>query len=104
TATKKTRRAGRSKKSTATVEEESTATEEVSAKSEDASSVTTAEPLEEAPVTKPADKEEDDLKKIEGIGPKVAEVLNEAGITTFAKLATSKAEDIKDILEKSGGN
>jgi predicted flap endonuclease-1-like 5' DNA nuclease len=46
----------------------------------------------------------DDLTKIEGVGPKVAEVLHEAGITSFAKLAESKAEDIKEILEKSGGH
>ncbi len=46
----------------------------------------------------------DDLTKIEGVGPKAAEVLQESGITSFAKLAKSKPEDIKEILEKSGGH
>ncbi|HET7119092.1 MAG TPA: glycoside hydrolase family 13, partial [Hanamia sp.] len=35
---------------------------------------------------------------------KAAEVLHEAGITSFAIMAESKAEDIKEILEKSGGH
>tara|TARA_R110002167_G_scaffold261316_17_gene467840 strand:- start:629 stop:1387 length:759 start_codon:yes stop_codon:yes gene_type:complete len=40
----------------------------------------------------------DDLKKIEGIGPKAAEALVAAGIETFAKLAKAKPEKIKEIL------
>ncbi|MEO6814712.1 MAG: DUF4332 domain-containing protein [Ginsengibacter sp.] len=89
TATKKTRRAGRSKKTTAVAEE---------------AKVEAAHETETAPVAASKIKEVDDLTKIEGIGPKVAEVLHEAGITTFAKLAESKVEDIKEILEKSGGH
>ncbi|MFM2394550.1 MAG: ribosomal protein [Bacteroidota bacterium] len=41
----------------------------------------------------------DDLKIIEGIGPKAAEVLVAAGIDTFAKLAKAKAEKVKEILD-----
>lgn len=41
----------------------------------------------------------DDLKKIEGIGPKIAEVLAEAGVTTFAALAKMDRDAIKAILE-----
>ena len=44
----------------------------------------------------------DDLTKIEGIGPKIAGLLNAAGITTFKKLSTSKTTAIKKILEKAG--
>lgn len=40
----------------------------------------------------------DDLKKIEGIGPKAAEALVGAGVDTFAKLAEKSAEEIKTIL------
>jgi len=40
----------------------------------------------------------DDLKKIEGIGPKIAEVLTEAGLATYADLAASTPEAIKEIL------
>ncbi|MGK0271651.1 MAG: small subunit ribosomal protein S2 [Cocleimonas sp.] len=43
--------------------------------------------------------EADDLKKIEGIGPKIAEVLGEAGISTFAALAKMDRDAIKVILE-----
>ncbi len=40
----------------------------------------------------------DDLTIIEGIGPKAAEVLVAAGITTFAELAATPAEKVKEIL------
>jgi large subunit ribosomal protein L21 len=43
----------------------------------------------------------DDLKIIEGIGPKAAEALVEAGIATFAKLATTSSATVKTILEGS---
>jgi predicted flap endonuclease-1-like 5' DNA nuclease len=39
-----------------------------------------------------------DLTLLEGIGAKVKEILGNAGITTFAQLAASKEEDIKNIL------
>jgi|GEM_PF-3479437 len=41
----------------------------------------------------------DDLKVIEGIGPKVARLLNEAGIFTFAQLAEADPVHLKQILE-----
>ncbi len=44
----------------------------------------------------------DDLKKIEGIGPKIAEKLNEAGINTFAELAAAEVDKLKAILEEAG--
>ena len=53
-----------------------------------------AEPAKQAEPTKEAD----DLVKIEGIGPKVAKVLNEAGISTFDELANASVEDIQKIL------
>ena len=43
----------------------------------------------------------DDLTKIEGIGPKAAEELVKAGIITFAQLASTTAESLKEILEKA---
>jgi large subunit ribosomal protein L17 len=46
--------------------------------------------------------EGDDLKIIEGIGPKIADVLVEAGISTFAQLAATSPESIKEILESAG--
>ncbi|MGR3809841.1 DUF4332 domain-containing protein [Jiulongibacter sp. NS-SX5] len=44
----------------------------------------------------------DDLKKIEGIGPKIAELLANAGVDTFAKLADAKVEDLSNILSEAG--
>lgn len=44
----------------------------------------------------------DDLKKIEGIGPKIAELLSGAGISTFSALAETEAEKIKGILAEGG--
>ncbi len=44
----------------------------------------------------------DDLRKIEGIGPKIASLLVEAGIDTFAKLAATDADKIREILEAAG--
>ncbi len=46
--------------------------------------------------------EGDDLKIIEGIGPKIADLLIEAGIVTFAQLAATTPEAIGEILEKGG--
>lgn len=41
----------------------------------------------------------DDLKLIEGIGPKIAELLASEGITTFAQLAATSTEQIQAILD-----
>jgi large subunit ribosomal protein L21 len=46
----------------------------------------------------------DDLKKVEGIGPKIAETLAEAGITTFAELAKTDADKISEIIAGVRGN
>jgi predicted flap endonuclease-1-like 5' DNA nuclease len=43
----------------------------------------------------------DNLKRIEGIGPKISGVLQEAGITTFAALAETDVSRIEEILEQS---
>jgi len=45
----------------------------------------------------------DDLKKIEGIGPKIASILSEAGYETFAKLAKADPEKLREILLEKGG-
>lgn len=44
----------------------------------------------------------DDLKKVEGIGPKIAELFNNAGIITFADLAATSVEKLNEILEEAG--
>ena len=44
----------------------------------------------------------DDLKKIEGIGPKIEEILNKSGIYTFSQLHNSTQDRLKDILDNAG--
>lgn len=44
----------------------------------------------------------DDLKRIEGIGPKIAEVLQQAGILTFDALGATRVEHLQSILDESG--
>jgi predicted flap endonuclease-1-like 5' DNA nuclease len=46
----------------------------------------------------------DDLKRIEGIGPKIASVLQAAGITTFAQLAATDVERLQEILREADPN
>lgn len=44
----------------------------------------------------------DDLKIVEGIGPKIAEALNNAGVSTFAQLADMTPEAINEIISGAG--
>lgn len=44
----------------------------------------------------------DKLTKIEGIGPKISEILTNAGVDTFAKLAAADVEKLKEILAEAG--
>jgi predicted flap endonuclease-1-like 5' DNA nuclease len=43
----------------------------------------------------------DDLKLIEGIGPKIAQVLNAAGIETFAQLAETDPQTLRRLLHET---
>ena len=52
--------------------------------------------------TEPTATAGDDLEIIEGIGPKIASVLTEAGIDTFAKLADTTPEAIQEIVSAAG--
>jgi len=49
-------------------------------------------------------KEPQDLTKIEGIGPKIAEVLTAAGIANYSQLAGTDKERVKEILAEADGN
>jgi large subunit ribosomal protein L4 len=55
-------------------------------------------PKAETPKVKAA-KGADDLKRIEGIGPKINDALIAAGIDTFAKLEKASEEELKAALE-----
>ena len=66
-----------------------------------------AAPKKEAPAKKaaaPKTTKADDLKKVEGIGPKIAETLAAAGISTFAELAKAKPAKIAEIIADVRGN
>jgi predicted flap endonuclease-1-like 5' DNA nuclease len=59
------------------------------------------EPVDEPSADVPSVEEPavpDDLKRIEGIGPKIAGVLQEAGITTYAQLADAEVSGLEQIL------
>ncbi len=44
----------------------------------------------------------DDLKIVEGIGPKIEEIFNAAGIKTWNDLATTSVEKLKELLTEAG--
>jgi predicted flap endonuclease-1-like 5' DNA nuclease len=52
-----------------------------------------------APIATP-----DDLKIVEGIGPKIEELFNNNGILTFAKLAATDSKHLREILVNAGPN
>ncbi len=47
--------------------------------------------------------EPDDFKIIEGIGPKIADILAEAGINTYDQLANSEVADLERIVRVEAG-
>lgn len=44
----------------------------------------------------------DDIIIIEGIGPKIKELFNQSGITTFAQIANMSVAEMSAILDKGG--
>jgi predicted flap endonuclease-1-like 5' DNA nuclease len=59
-------------------------------------------PVVEAPEPEPAPPTPDNLQRIEGIGPKIASILRAAGIMTFAQLAASDVDRLREILTEAG--
>ena len=45
---------------------------------------------------------QDDLKMVEGVGPKIEGLLHDAGITTWEKLANAPTEQVQGILDEAG--
>ena len=62
----------------------------------------TAKPAAKKAAPKKSTTKGDDLKKVEGIGPKIAEIFNNAEILTFADLAGTKVDKLKEILAAAG--
>ena len=63
-----------------------------------------AEPAAKKAPAKKASGKADDLKKIEGIGPKIAQTLTDAGVATFAELAKTAPAKISEIIAGVRGN
>ncbi len=54
-----------------------------------------AEPAKSKPAARKTTKAADDLKKISGVGPKLAEMLKDLGVTRYADIAAWTAKDIE---------
>ncbi len=65
-----------------------------------------AEPEEEAPAPKKTAAKKgpkpDDLKIVEGIGPKIEQLLKEGGVTNWEVLANTPVDRLKEILDAAG--
>ena len=70
---------------------------------EEKATAKTEKTVEKAPAKSKAGKG-DDLKKIEGIGPKIATTLTEAGIGTYAALAAADPAKLSEIIADVRGN
>jgi predicted flap endonuclease-1-like 5' DNA nuclease len=44
----------------------------------------------------------DDLKRIVGIGPKIADTLNAAGVQTFAQLTQMTVDELDQLMKEGG--
>ncbi|GJM33003.1 MAG: hypothetical protein DHS20C18_20040 [Saprospiraceae bacterium] len=79
-----------------------TASKATTTKKVTAKKATTKTTAKKTTAKKAAVVDQTDLKKIEGIGPKIAEMLNAKGIKTFADLAKAKNTDLQAILDAAG--
>ncbi len=75
--------------------------------SDGAAEAAAAAPTAASPVDAPAPSLDaapapDDLTRVAGVGPKIAAMLQEAGITTFAQLAVTPVETLQAMLDQSG--
>lgn len=59
-------------------------------------------PAAAAPREAPEEAGVDDLKAIDGIGPKIEALLHQAGIRTYAQLAETPVERLREILAQAG--
>ena len=60
------------------------------------------EALAEPPTTPRKSRREDDLKKIEGIGPKVEKILKDSGIRNYEALSSANPEEVQNMLKEAG--
>ncbi len=79
-----------------------TAKKQAAAPVAEAAPVAAAEPVK-AKATRKKKGDGDDLTVIEGLGPKSAQALTTAGVTTYAQVAALSAEELEDIVKVKGG-
>jgi len=72
------------------------------AKTTEAKEEVVAEPVEAKAAAESTETKGDNLTKLNGVGPKLAEIFNGAGLTTFADVAGTSVEKFKEILEAAG--
>ncbi|NNC82543.1 MAG: 30S ribosomal protein THX [Flavobacteriales bacterium] len=89
-------------KKKAAPKKESTAKKATATKKAAAPAKKAAAPAKKATSTKKSGA--DNLTKIEGIGPKIAETLTAAGIDSFAALAGEKPEKLSEVIADVRGN
>lgn len=54
------------------------------------------------PMRKAKQPKGDDLTTLEGIGPRISEILRNAGVESFADLARMSRSEVKEILDNAG--
>ncbi len=83
---------------------EAAAIEDIASDTTETASETLIEEVVETTTTPVAESNEaeDNLKVVEGIGPKIETLLKEGGIRTFRQLADASPESIKEILSAAG--
>ena len=105
--TKKAVKATASKAAKVTTKKKATASKAVKATTKKAKSVTvkkkvTAKKVATKKTAVKKSTSKDNLTKIEGIGPKIEQLLNKAGIRTFKMLGTVDVKTLRAILDKAG--
>jgi len=68
----------------------------------EAQGIKAQEAQEAKPEPEVVERPADDFKKIEGIGPKINQIMIDGGVTTYAAMAYAKPEQLKDILAAAG--
>ncbi|MGH9892638.1 MAG: DUF4332 domain-containing protein [bacterium] len=58
-------------------------------------------PVEGGPTIEPLPPARDDLTRLDGIGPKISELLQQRGITTFTQLAETDVDRLRQILHEA---
>lgn len=69
-----------------------------------AAAIPAAKPAAGSKIELPSGKKikQDDLKVVEGIGPKIEGLLNDIGITTWQQLADAPLQKVQDMLDAAG--